>query len=791
MGSEARARLGLAALLAASLLSFGQLFEHDDYVGPSLLGMLLATGLAMLCRRLGSGAPTTLAVSALGLVAYVLLVFEAGATLYGLPTLEAARGVVRAVGRSVELANLDFAPVPVRPGYVVLTVIGMWSIAAIGEVATFRLRRPVLASLGPIGLFSFVLIVGRGRADGLLVTIFLTGLLTYWGLESAHRLRSWGRWVTAWASHDDPEGESVTGRVARRMGVTCVAAALVAPLLLPALGSGLLAWRTPVGEGPGNGSGGGVGNSVNPFVQLKPTLLKQSDEVFFTVTSNIPSYWRLLSLARFDGNQWYPVEGSTLPLDGGLIGNDPPFTVPTDTLEQTFDLSDLAGDYLPAAERPDEIDFDDSADAPRVESDASKALQVDAGEVTGMRYTVRSELPQLSFKKLRRAEVAPATQLDSAYLELGPDIPPQLETIARDWTSSATSDFDKLVAIQSRFQSGEFTYSERVPPDDDGNFLLQFLTSSKAGYCQQFATAFALLARELGYPTRVSVGFLPGNPSDQPLQGPVTYTVRGTHAHAWPEVYFQGYGWVPFEPTPRVGDTSEPTFTIPPSERTPNTGAGAGGFLEDPRTFREGVQTQPSCRGLQGLQALDCAANQPIPGAGTLAVPRGRDDYAWERTFAALARVLGVALALFLAGVPLLKALRIRRRYRRARGPSATVAAAFAHFRDDASELSLDRSRAESAMHYVGRLRAAGHVPDQAAQRLARLYNAAEYSSAGATEPQAAEAVRLAKALRRSMWAKTSWWHRARRLFSPASLRPTLSLGARLRPVGARLANRA
>lgn len=791
MASEARARLGLAALLAATLLSFGQLYEHDDYVGPSLLGMLIATGLAMLCRRLGFGAPATLALSALGLVGYLLLVFEAGATLYGLPTLEAARGVVRAVGRAVELADVDFAPVPLRPGYVILTVAGMWAVAVLGEVATFRLRRPVLGSLGPIALFSFVLIVGRKEAGGLLVVLFLSGLLTYWGLESAHRLRSWGRWVTAWASQDTPDEASVTGRVARRMGAACVAAALVAPVFLPALGSGLLSWRTPVGHGAG-GSGGGGGNFVNPFVRLKPTLLNQSDEEFFTVAASTPSYWRLLSLARFDGSQWYPVEGSTSAVEGGRIGNAPPFAVGVDTIEQSFHLSTLAGEYLPAAERPEEIVFDDPADEDRVDFDSTNALRIDSGNVTGLSYTVTSQLPELGFRRLRAAEVAPATQLGDEYVELGPGVPAELRSIALDWTRSAVGDFDKLVAIQSRFQSGEFTYSEEVPAEDDGNFLLRFLTEDKAGYCQQFATAFALLSRSLGYPTRVSVGFLPGNLSDRPVQGPVTYTVRGTHAHAWPEVYFQGYGWVPFEPTPRAGGTSEPAFTIPPSERGADTGL-RDGFLgpagQAGRTRgREAGQQPAGCP--PGLDAVDCVANARDPGADLAPAPPRRAEYAWQKTFVTLARALSVALALWLVAVPLLKEVRIRRRYRRARGPSATVAAAFSHVCDEASELALARSEAESARGYVRRLIRGRHAPGRPAERLALLHDAAAYSSAGATPEQAAEAVRLARALRRALWKRASWWRRAIRLFSPVTLRPSPA-PARLAPGSRRLAHRA
>ena len=87
---------------------------------------------------------------------------------------------------------------------------------------------------------------------------------------------------------------------------------------------------------------------------------------------------------------------------------------------------------------------------------------------------------------------------------------PEIADIARRWTQGATTPYAKALAIQDRLRSSEFTYDTSVEPRADGQALLEFLTQTKRGFCQQFATAMAVLLRELGYPARVAIGFTQG-----------------------------------------------------------------------------------------------------------------------------------------------------------------------------------------------------------------------------------------------------------------------------------------
>src|SRR5918999_5334969 len=273
MGSESRARLGLAALLVSTLVSFEQLFARSDYFGPAFLGTLLAAGIAMGGRRLGAGTAATVLVSAAALFWYLALVFEAPRTLYGLPTPSAAGGLAAAVTSALDASSLDFAPIPSRAGYVILVVVGMWVATSAAEIATFRWRRPLLATLPALGLFAFDLVVADPAGSSFRVAVWLAALLTYLGLESSHRLSMWGRYISTWRDKE-PEPDPVTGRLARRMGAGCVLAAIVAPLFLPGLEGSILAWRSStVGGAPGGtGSGGG---RLDPHAALVPHALPQ------------------------------------------------------------------------------------------------------------------------------------------------------------------------------------------------------------------------------------------------------------------------------------------------------------------------------------------------------------------------------------------------------------------------------------------------------------------------------------------------------------------------------------
>ncbi|WP_368074336.1 transglutaminase-like domain-containing protein [Arthrobacter sp. 24S4-2] len=184
------------------------------------------------------------------------------------------------------------------------------------------------------------------------------------------------------------------------------------------------------------------------------------------------------------------------------------------------------------------------------------------------------------------------------------------------------------MAIQNYLRSVEFTYSLQSPVQGgyDGNglsVLADFLTQ-KSGYCIHFASAMAVMARLEGIPSRIAVGYAPGRSTGAtvsvPGQGALPeYEVDSRDAHAWPELYFQGLGWVAFEPTPSRG-------FVPDYASQPSTPGGAStnenndGLIPS-NAATPGVTPSPTPAPLPGLDSSGAAGNRlALPLYGALGV---------------------------------------------------------------------------------------------------------------------------------------------------------------------------
>ncbi len=177
----------------------------------------------------------------------------------------------------------------------------------------------------------------------------------------------------------------------------------------------------------------------------------------------------------------------------------------------------------------------------------------------GEKYTVHAILIEPTEKQLRAAGENYPDWVIERYLQLPPDLPPAIPELARQVAADAPTPYDKAQAI-TRYLRSEITYTTSVPPTPAGrDTLAWFLFDHKAGFCNYYATAEVVMLRSLGIPARLAVGFAEGI-----FQPPGWYIVRENNAHAWPEVYFPGVGWVEFEPT-----ASQPELTRPSGEPTP------------------------------------------------------------------------------------------------------------------------------------------------------------------------------------------------------------------------------
>ena len=250
----------------------------------------------------------------------------------------------------------------------------------------------------------------------------------------------------------------------------------------------------------------------------------------------------------------------------------------------------------------------------------------------------------------------------------------------------ARSPYGAAVALESWFrQTGGFTYTQHPPRTRPNLELVDFVTHTKKGYCQHFAGAMALMLRYLGVPARVAAGFTSGNYAS----GTGTWTVTDHDAHAWVEVWFRGYGWLPFDPTPGRGSLSAP-YTASSATFDPAAAAAivAGAFASALSTFNIHQEVSLGEKGIGS--ALGSADARRAP-AVVLSAHRG----------GSLGRLLALALAVVVALVALAKTARRRARYA-SRDPRRVAAACRAELRD---------FLADQGVPVAAERRPAGHRP--------------------------------------------------------------------------------
>jgi transglutaminase-like putative cysteine protease len=292
---------------------------------------------------------------------------------------------------------------------------------------------------------------------------------------------------------------------------------------------------------------------------------------------------RTVALDDYDGALWssrdqFLLAGHTLPVTASLTN---PRRV---TLN--VNVKDLPGPYLPEVGSPVEVS------APRFGfSEDSGTLATDAASLNGMSYNLVAEVG----RKDGLDKAVPAVTGDAArYTTLPPGLPPEIAAKGTQLAGAVAEPYAKLVAIQNFLQKLPYSLDSR--PGHSYDALRRLFGSNAAdqvGYAEQFAAAFAVLARSQGFPTRVAVGYLL-NPAHKDGD---TYKVTSGDAHAWAEVSLAGYGWVAFEPT----DPQHHAGTPPkqPDAQTesgdkdsrPNQDTSASQPTEDPNLPRLGGRT--------------------------------------------------------------------------------------------------------------------------------------------------------------------------------------------------------
>ena len=471
-------------------------------------------------------------------------------------TVAAIVGLMRFFSQLSGIASLDEVRFPLADLFLWVQVIHSFDLPA---------RKDLNFSLG--ASLTLMAVAGSISQD----LRFLIPLIVYMGFaaaalmlsyrsEIAERAEGWARVAEA------PQGRAQRSREpARAFAATLAVAALLFMIVPRPQSSRTFALPFSLGSGIGSQSLGGI---LNPGFSGSPASRSNlsayygfgsqvdlrvrgdlPDDLIMRVRSSAPAMRRALAFDRYDGTTWSLPEGDPRPL-----GGDPPYAYPVEfrslgprqQVVETYYIEKEQANVLFSGGQPDGVWFDGPLNV-----DELGSLRLDSTLTEGTVYSVIATRGAADAERLRTIDIDVDERVER-YLQLPDSLPDRVAALAERITADAPTSYDKVKAIE-RWLSDNYEYRIDSPVPPEGRDAVDhFLFDTDVGFCEQFASATAVMLRTLGIPARVVVGFTPGNRSA--FTG--YYEVKASDAHMWVEVWFDEYGWYEFDPT----------FAIPEAE---------------------------------------------------------------------------------------------------------------------------------------------------------------------------------------------------------------------------------
>lgn len=635
-----------------------------------------------------------------------------------IPTAEALPQFAALIASGFLSISTQGVPADATTGIVFLLAAGAGLLTMAMDAIAIIAKRPALVGIPLVVLLAVPTLFDRSQADPWIFVLTAGAYLLLLYLSI---------------------GEARTGGA---LGVAAAAltVALILPIVIPA--------SAPEQDDNTNGTGFTIG--INTFVALGDNLRRPNPSrvLTYTTTSTDGQYLTVSSISNFAGSQWKPGAPGMDENDVDLLDIGPVPGLEDDIATEEFitnvDIVNMGGRFAPVPYAPSRI------------IGLSEDWTVDPENLTitsrgdsarGTEYEIKSTLAMPTVQQLRAA--GPSPEEFGAFLEMPDDISPTVAETALEVAAEAgaTTAFDQAVALQSYFTEGEFEYSEQAPVEQgyDGTsaeVIGRFL-EEKSGYCVHFASAMAVMARSLDIPARIAVGFTPGEYVANDDDEEPFYVVTTANLHAWPELYFDGIGWVRFEPTVGRGDI--PTFDDGDESTNPSNAPSA--------TPSASASARPSASPSASASSTAAAADSSDVGSLLVAA------------IAVGALTLGAIVVLLLPLLPALVRLtrRLRRYWRVSRRQSA--ADAWAEVSDTAIDLGW-KADATTPKEFEDLVRPG--MSEKGTAALERLRTAIEFTAYSRTpEPARIADVRQ---VRRAMRAASSRNDRMRARFSPRSV---------------------
>jgi transglutaminase-like putative cysteine protease len=534
--------------------------------------------------------PSLVPVLELVVLVLLLTLFFGGATSFAfiVPTAGTFDTFGELIGGAQRTIEQQSVPAIAVPALSFALALGVGLLAVVVDTLVQTIRVPALAAapaLVPILIPGFIIEAGAELPTLVLAAAAYLLLLRVDVRVSRHaRLAAGDEGDQAAATVIAPKRVPIVSTLGASLGLAAVGllAASVLAASTPSISTSLLLGSPSQGTLFARG--------VSPFIDLGRDLRRPEPRPAFHYLARDGDrpYFTLLTIDRFEGEVWAPTERAVdgdntvdaLPRPDGLSGA-------VETSEHPIDVvvDEVRTTWLPIPYPTARIDglrgswfWDDG-------SLTVRSVDTNTG---GQVYRVTRLDVEPTPQQLRSASRFPSDELDP-FLELPEDLPPIITESLSAVTAGAASPYDAAVAIQAWLRGVEFDYSTEAPVSegyDGGGFdvIAKFL-ETKAGYCVHFASTMAVLARAYGIPARIAIGYTQGSPAEERVDGVQRVEVDSHDLHSWPELYFEGVGWVPFEPTPGRGtvpDYSRPGAGEEQAPSVPNAAAGSPGSTGRP-----------------------------------------------------------------------------------------------------------------------------------------------------------------------------------------------------------------
>ncbi|MGZ4800589.1 MAG: transglutaminase TgpA family protein [Acidimicrobiia bacterium] len=724
------AACALAALTIAAALGLGRVFADGSFALPIIGAALLPHAVGAFARtRRWHGAVLVLVTVAIVLL-YVTWVIAPSTTTYGIPGSGTIETLAHRLADGWHVFRTGRSPVPVTDGVLLLCMVLTAVVAATADALAFRSEATLAAIVPSLLLFVFASTLGTtelrtATTIGYAIVALVFLMLQHQALLESHR---------SWCSGRRAGSQATLLNAAALVGGAALLVGIVIAPALPGVDDGpMLDYRS---FGASSASGPTNFRTLSPLVDLRARLTEQPDEELFTVSAPRRLYWRIAALDRFDGTIW-GIESQARD-----VGEELARKRPAGTVRQQFTITRLTDQWLPAAYEPRATDLENA----RVVPESGTLIAPDRG-ISGLTYRVDSRVAQPPTPGEIAGTVAPVPARLRSSLELPGSFPESVRRRAQRIVAGASTPYAKAKALQGFFLDGSFTYDLSGPSGSSSDAITNFL-NSRRGFCEQFAGAFAAMARSVGLPARVAVGFAPGSYDSATGE----FSVRARDAHAWPEVWLAGLGWTQFEPTPAGNAPGQADGTAGQAATTNPTPATTTATRATSSTTASPSQSSSSLRRESEVQAGSPAS------AGT-----GSSNQRWW----ILGGVGALAVLAAIGWLVMRAARKVRRRTRRRQTtiPSHSVAGAWQDALERLTDAGLPPSETltphEQASGYAQR-----GAPSEAAdslQDLADLYARAGWSLREPTEDDVARAWTDADSVRAALAEGVSSRERVRR----------------------------